>query len=69
MLKNIRLSVPQRVQLADILGNLGVVFFASMIVPSLLGVDEPDLAMVLSGGLLSGWCFGLSLAIIPKNDN
>ena len=69
MLKTIRLSASQRIQLANIVGNLGIVFFASMIVPSLLGVDEPDLAMVLSGGFLSGWCFGLSLAIIPKNDN
>lgn len=64
-----KLSRPQRVQLADIIGNLGVVFFASMIIPSLLGVDGQDLAMVLSGGLLSGWCFGLSLAVVPKNDN
>ncbi|MEK9171275.1 MAG: hypothetical protein AAB823_01045 [Patescibacteria group bacterium] len=35
----------------------------------IIEVDGQDLAMVLSGGLLSGWCFGLSLAVIPKNDN
>lgn len=51
---------------SEFVSNLGLVFFASMVVPIFLG-PTVDAFMILTGILLSGFCLFISLLLLKSH--
>ncbi len=65
MVKFAKLSDAQLEFISEVLGNLGIVFFASMVVPILSGTK--DIFFVLQGAMYSFVCWILGLVILNKS--
>lgn len=58
----IKFNQHQLDRFSEFVANLGLVFFASMVVPIFLG-PTVDAFMILTGILLSGFCLFISLLL------
>ncbi|MBI3577622.1 hypothetical protein HY086_06305 [Candidatus Gottesmanbacteria bacterium] len=63
----IRLNETQVDRLSEVLGNLGLVFFASLVVPALSQIQQRNTSDVFVGITGSLAFIGMSLFILRKN--
>ncbi len=55
---------PQQLdRLSEILGNLGLIFFASIVLPILQGKESVDPFVMISGAITTSACLFMSLLI------
>lgn len=64
----IKFSKSQWVRISEILGNMGIVFFASTGIPFLLGADKTNIPDLISGLVLSTGCIISSVILQKKGD-
>ena len=61
-----KLNVKQLSRLSEFLANLGLVFFAGLVLPSFAGVDKVDPFNVRLGLTLTLICVSISLLLLRK---
>ncbi len=68
MIYSLRLNQLQLDRLSEILGNLGLVFFASLVLPVFQGSYSINLGILISGVISAAGCVIGSLILLKGGD-